>query len=60
VKRLLPGPLEIAAAVQSIGLSWNRLWDGKCLAVRTVDKLQDRLGSSPKDVWLQVPSVQVE
>jgi len=51
---------ELAAAVQGTGPSLNRLLDGQSLVVRTADKLPDRLGSSPKDVWLQVPSVQIE
>jgi hypothetical protein len=59
-KRLLRVPLEHARAVQCTAPFWNRLWDGKLIAVRGASKLQDRLGSCPKDVWLQFPSVQVE
>jgi len=56
----LPEPPELVAAVQWTELSGNRQWDAEPVVVKTADKPPDQLGSSPKDVWLQVPSVQVE
>jgi hypothetical protein len=56
----LPAQQELAAAVQWTELFWNRLWDEEFLGVNTADKPPARLGLTPKDVWLQVPSVQVE
>ena len=52
--------VEDVPEVQWTEPSLNHLLDGQSLVVRTADKLPDRLGSSPKDVWLQVPSVQIE
>jgi hypothetical protein len=59
-KRLLRAQPELAAAVQWTELFWNRLWDAKWVVLKALDKLRARLGSSPTDVWLQVPSVQIE